>query len=84
MKTASRIAAMDAMIATAGLVTLALGIATGNLPVALTAAPLFCGAGLLATVAELREVEARGEAACRLRQMEAAIEQATLWGSTHT
>jgi hypothetical protein len=75
MKTARRIAAMEAVTSIAGLATVILGVVTGNWPVVLIAAAVAAGAGLLAAVAELREAEARSDAACRQHQMELAIEQ---------
>src|SRR6516165_5564114 len=74
MKTARRIAVGKAVAGIAGLVTLVLGIATGNVPVVFGAAAVLAGAGILAAVADLRETEARCEAA-RQQQMEAAIER---------
>lgn len=75
MKTARRIAAAKAVAVMAGLATMVLGVATGNLPVVFAAAAVFCGAGLLAAVADIRETEARCEATGRLHQMESAVEQ---------
>jgi hypothetical protein len=75
MKTARRVAAAKALAVIAGLATVILGVATGNWPVVLIAAAVTSGAGLLAAVAELRETEARSDAACRRHQMELAIEQ---------
>jgi hypothetical protein len=65
MKTARRIAAMKAIIAVSGLATVGLAVATGNWPVVLSAAAVASGAGLLAALADLRETEARCEAARR-------------------
>jgi hypothetical protein len=75
MKTARRIAAAKAVAAIAGVVTVVLGVATGNWPMVFAAAAVAAGAGLLAAVADLREMETRCEASGRLHQMEAAIEQ---------
>ena len=76
MKTARRIAAAKAVAAIAGVATVVLGIATGNVWVVVAAAAVVAGAGLLAAVEDLREAEARNDAACRRHQMEAAIDQA--------
>lgn len=75
MKTARRIAAMKALAAIAGVATVILGIATENLWVVVATAAVVAGAGLLAAYADLREAEARSDAACRQHQLEAAIEQ---------
>jgi hypothetical protein len=68
-----RIAAAKALAVVAGLATVVLGIATGNWPVVVIAAAVMSGAGLLAAVADLRETEARCEAA-RQNQTSAGIE----------
>jgi hypothetical protein len=74
MKTARRIAAMKAMSVIAGLATVVLGIATGNVTMVFAAAVVVAGAGLLAAYTDLREVEARSEAARMRNQTSAAIE----------
>jgi hypothetical protein len=84
MKTARRIAALEALTAIAGVVTVGLAVAAGNWPVAMiaTAAMVAATAGpvlLAAAVAlfsEWKEGNVEADEACRLRQMEAAIEQA--------
>jgi hypothetical protein len=84
MKTARRIAALEAVTAISGLVTMALAVATGNWPVAMiatavmvaaTAGPVLL-AGAVALFSEWKEGHVEADEACRLRQMEATIEQA--------
>jgi hypothetical protein len=74
MKTARRIAAMNVLAMVAGLVTVALGVATGNWPVVMIVGAVAAGAGLLAALADLRETEARCEAARLRNQASAGIE----------
>jgi hypothetical protein len=84
VKTARRIAALEAMTAVAGVVTLGIAVAAGNWPMALiataamvaaTAGPVLL-AGAVALFSEWKEGNVEADEACRLHQMEAAIEQA--------
>jgi hypothetical protein len=74
MKTARRIAATKALVASAGLVVVGSAIATGNWPVLMIAAAAIGGAGLLAAWSDMRAVEARCEATRMRNETSAVIE----------